>query len=237
MRKSKKNKAKDDLNELVRFTKLFSYILDKPYILLDFQTDSIIYTTEAFNKLIGVGPEEKISFEMFLHPEDKKIIHQIHQSTKDQLIEIFRMNHYATVYVVYEIRMKTADGTYKYVRCNYRPVHFDQNGIPMYDIFYFSEMVDRGLERFVIYSIEETENKLYYSSIKNKFVTYDKIEIKPVEIEIMKLAAMGNKESQICKKVNISINLLRYYKKNIYFKFHVSTMAEAVSTALFYKIL
>lgn len=66
----------------------------------------------------------------------------------------------------------------------------------------------------------------------DKLVLEEKIILKPTEHEILTMVAKGIREQSIAKKLNIDVNMVKYYKKNIMEKLSVYSMPQAVYYAL-----
>ena len=111
------------------------------------------------------------------------------------------------------------------------PVYFSEAGYPILSYVLFLPGIKYGFEKFSI-SVRSNDKRLYYSALSDKYVQRKNLELKDVEIEILKSTAKGYGENKIAKSLDIKLDLVRYYKKSIYKKYHVTTMAEAVFIAL-----
>ncbi|GEM_PF-5501634 len=57
------------------------------------------------------------------------------------------------------------------------------------------------------------------------------------ELEVLELITSGYKESEIAKKLFISINTVKYHKKNLFSKYNIRNSAELISFAINNKII
>ncbi|MCT4638244.1 MAG: response regulator transcription factor [Bacteroidales bacterium] len=86
--------------------------------------------------------------------------------------------------------------------------------------------------------IDNATNKTTYYDVK----TLTKIDSKNKtltkrELEVLKLIATGLKESEIAKKLFISINTVKYHKKNLFSKYNIRNSAELIRFAINNKII
>ena len=82
------------------------------------------------------------------------------------------------------------------------------------------------------------DDKVYeYNKKTNKFEYIGHTDLKEIEIEILRQIAQGTREYNIATKLDLDINLVKYYKKNIMKKLNVPNMPSAVFAALQQNIL
>ena len=76
-----------------------------------------------------------------------------------------------------------------------------------------------------------------YNQKSSKWDKTARPELKDVEIEVLKLSAMGYTMVEIADEVNRSFDTVKVYRKNILEKLGVQNIVEAINLALTYKIL
>ncbi|MGL5563907.1 MAG: response regulator transcription factor [Tannerellaceae bacterium] len=82
------------------------------------------------------------------------------------------------------------------------------------------------------------DDKVYeYNKEVNKFEYIGHTNLKEIEVEILRHIAQGTREYNIAAKLDLDINLVKYYKKSIMKKLNVSNMPSAIFTALQRNIL
>jgi DNA-binding CsgD family transcriptional regulator len=187
--------------------------------------------------LIGISNEDlnKDQSEVFariLHPKELHIITKAHTKTLEFYTKLHKNNSQIPyVDAKYYLKIKTKDGEFKNFSVLIHPIFHSGAKFPLACFALLTPNTKLGFERFSI-SFHNKDKKLYYSSISDKYVQKENLELKEVENEILRLTAKGFGETKIAKELDIKLDLVRYYKKNIYKKFHVSNMSEAVFTAL-----
>ena len=231
-----------ELKELIRLSALLSEVYEHPQVISNFANDRIIYTSRRFTLMTGreLNPEntEQIfTYDDVIHPKDIKILAEINQNGKKIMTQTFKEKPFAKLFLTYNIKIKQANNEYKPMKAVLKPVYFNVDGTPKYVATTFVPVIQKGYRRFALYTESNSGNELFYSSLRKKFVTHETIELKPIEIEILKYAAKGHNTAQIAKKMDIKTDLVKYYKKIIYNKYHVSSMSEAVYIALFYELI
>ncbi len=237
-----KQKQLDELKDLIRITDLFSEIYDRPMTLNDFENETLIHQSKRHRILTGFEPANdhtsgKHFYKNIIDPRDLPITIEINQNAKEILTKIFEEKPFAKAFLTYNIRIRQANNEYKPMKVIVRPVYFNVDGSPKYKGTMYMPIVQKGYQRSALYTESNGGCELYYSSLRKKFVEHETLELKPTEIEILKYAAKGHNTAQIAKAMNLKTDLVKYYKKNIYNKYHVSTMSEAVYIALFYELI
>ncbi|MDR2816049.1 MAG: LuxR C-terminal-related transcriptional regulator, partial [Proteiniphilum sp.] len=128
-------------------------------------------------------------------------------------------------------RIKTVEGDYRQMDNYGVPVLTDENGYPKIGVNILRPSGRKGVDRFTVH-YPESNLKLYYSGKLNSYVSEQKIKLKEIEIQILKLSAEGVNERMISRKLNTKRSLINYYKRSIFHKLFVNTMSEAIYTAL-----
>jgi DNA-binding CsgD family transcriptional regulator len=232
----------DILDEFERLCELFAEAWSTEIALLDMSTSGVIYSTEKLTQLTGVSNEEIVKqgssfFDQLIHPKDLELVHKVHAKT----IKLFNKQYYKAlnfpfIFSTYQFQLKTADNTYHNKSVFIKPAYFSETGIPLLGYAVAYNDVKMGFERFTLSNMEK-KKKLYYASMTDKFVDWDTVKLKQIEIDILSLTSKGYSEAKIAKELGVKLDLLRYYKKSIYKKYHVSNIAEAVYIALFYELI
>jgi DNA-binding CsgD family transcriptional regulator len=231
-----------ELNELIRLAALLSEVYELPQVISNYANDRIIYTSKRFTLMTGLelnpeNVEHIFTYDDVIHPKDIKILAEINQNGKKIMTQTFKEKPFAKLFLTYNIKIKQANNEYKPMKAVLKPVYFNVDGTPKYVATTFVPVIQKGYRRFALYTESNSGNELFYSSLRKKFVTHETLELKHIEIEILKHAAKGHNSAQIAKKLDIKTDLVKYYKKNIYNKYHVSSMSEAVYIALFYELI
>jgi len=237
-----KQKHSDELNELIRLTSLFSEIYDIPMTLNDFANDSLIYQSKRHASMTGFDYMKHNNltqhpYSVIIDKRDLPITLEINQNAKIIIARTFKEKPFAKSFLTYNIRIRQANNEYKPMKIVVRPVSFNVDGSPKHKVTMYMPIEQKGYQRFALYTESNGGCEFYYSSLRKKFVEHKTIELKHIEIEILKHASKGYTTPQIAKTMDIKTDLVKYYKKSIYNKYHVSSMSEAVYIALFYELI
>lgn len=230
-----------EVEELMRLSTIFDEIMCDSYILYNHDVDSVLHVTKSFTQLTGISQEEadskknKILMKL-IHPSDFKLLKMVHTRTMEIIDNFFLQESLVRISFSYNFRIKNAEGEYTHINAFFKPTYFTESGKPRISIVMIKPSHKKGHDRFVIYIVDD-EKKLYFSSGLNNYVKPDKVELSEKEIEILRYISKGFNEVVIAKKLNAKIDLIKYYKKNIFKKIHVNNIQEAVYIGLFYGLI
>jgi DNA-binding CsgD family transcriptional regulator len=231
-----------ETEEMIRLTFIFSEILQIPYALFDHRKEDFIYFSKKFKEVTysPLNAEDTMDLshiESLIHPKDFELHKKVYAKITKQFNEIYSLNTSAKVFSRTVQRVRTSENSYTFMRIIMKPIQFSKEGKIELSLSFLNPSKSIGYDRYAIYSVE-TESQYYYSSIRNEFVKQkEDVNLNDIEIEILRLSSKGLKEPQISKLLNIKIDLFRYYKKNIFKKYHVSNIVEAVYIGSFYGII
>lgn len=205
--------------------------------ILNLSKFEILYVSQNFTRLTGITnadltPNPRKIFTQILHPKELPIVLQAYTKTIRFYTKLYQ-GESKKLYVDanYYVKIRSQAGVYKDFCLLIHPVYFSEAGYPILSYVLFLPGIKYGFEKFSI-SVRSNDKRLYYSALSDKYVQRKNLELKDVEIEILKSTAKGYGENKIAKSLDIKLDLVRYYKKSIYKKYHVTTMAEAVFIAL-----
>lgn len=100
-----------------------------------------------------------------------------------------------------------------------------------FSIVYVQELKFFRQNEFQAFLIKDKVRYIYVPRT-DRLVLEEKIILKSTELEILTMVAKGIREQSIAKKLNIDVNMVKYYKKNIMEKLSVYSMPQAVYYAL-----
>jgi len=228
--------------EMIRLSTIFSEILGTPYALFNHKKECFIFMTKIFCDITHtwLAPDQFAAksnqYMGIIHPKDFDIHLRVNSKIKELISEIYSKNPFAKVFTNSIYRIRSGENKYDYANVFMRPIKSIVEGNLNLHMVFFKPAKRKGYDRFVLYFIDG-EKQLYYSSLRDEFVSRENVELKKIEIEILQMISQGLREPQIAKRLEIKIDLVRYYKKSIFRKLHVSNIAEAVYIGSFYEIL
>jgi Response regulator containing a CheY-like receiver domain and an HTH DNA-binding domain len=221
----------------VRVSDILSEIWSTEMSILSLSRFEMLHVTERFTQLTGITNEDiklphREVFTRLLHPKERSVTIKAHAKAMLFYTKLYQKEgNRPYVDALYFLKIRIKNGDYKPYCILIHPISFTEAGYPLAGYAIFLPICGCGFEKFSI-ATKSCDKKLYYSSVANKYVQRKSMELKEVEIDILKLTAKGYGENKIAKLLDIKLDLVRYYKKSIYKKFYVSSMTEAVYIAL-----
>lgn len=220
-----------------RLCDLLSVMWNAGLATFDLDTLRFTYVTQGFMKLTGISQKEieiyKSSiYARYLHPQDYKLIRDIYKQT----LSSFYSNKYSNVIfeavVNYNLRIRalTPEADYKNVTFSLKISSFESTEKKKIGLMVCRPETLWGAER-VSLQIEAKNKKLFYSVSLGKYVSKSALELRPIELDILRLSSQGMNETRIAKTLGVKTDLIKYYKKNIYNKLYVSNISSAVHVA------
>lgn len=225
------------LTEYKRLCEVCSEVWSADIGLLCFSNASILHISNRLSNTIGIqndSPEIQSQhiFTQLLHPKEHNSVVRAHRQTIRHFTKLYlRQNCPPYSDAKYYLRLKMANGNYENHLAFIHPLFYSEQGLPLISFVLLKPGNKVGAEKFSI-ATSDNHPRLYYSASTNKYVPKENLDLKPIECRILELTAKGYGEVKIAKTLEIKLDLLRYYKKNIYKKYHVSNITEAVYTAI-----
>ena len=168
---------------------------------------SSYHVTGSFTELTGITDEDIEShrrdiFSYLLHPKERSAVIRAHTKTVLFYTKLYQKeNHQPYVAAHYHFKIRKKDGSYKPVCTLIHPIFFSEAGYPLLGYVLFLPACSSGFEKFSI-AIKDNDKKLYFSLLANKYVQRKNLELKDVEIDILKLTAKGHdKTTEECPEV------------------------------------
>ncbi|MGL4328265.1 MAG: LuxR C-terminal-related transcriptional regulator [Tannerellaceae bacterium] len=223
------------LSEFVRRGRIYAESRNRSFMVVNtFNTQPLFISRQVIDELGYTVQELHAKKEHFLsditHPDDDTFFHEIRDRLRVIMDKFDADKKLLDMCLQYTVRYLCKDQTYMQFDCNLYPMVM-LNGRST-----FALVSLRKLERLVPTSFQVffmKENVRYiYSSRLGKLVLEDKVMLKPIEMDILKYVAQGVREQNISKKMNVDVNTIKYYKKNIMEKLSVYSMPQAVYYAL-----
>lgn len=229
------NNPQSILSEYQRLCEVCAEVWSANIGILSLSTMDVLYVSNHFAQTTGIQTNTKAPsrtiFAQLLHPKEFPSIARAHLQTLNYFKKHYLHTNIAPhIDAKYYLKLRMADGHYENHLAVIHPVSYSENGLPPICFILLKPENKVGAEK---YSISTPDNqRLYFSNANNKYVPKENLELKPIECRILELTAKGYGEVKIAKTLDIKLDLLRYYKKSIYKKYHVSNITEAVYTAI-----
>lgn len=208
------------------------------YYILNFVTLQMDFVSDKTSEILGIAPSQ-FSLDKTLrlmHPEDLSRMPEKESTIGDFLFNKIPKEDILLYKVVYLMRFKHADGTYKTILHQAKALTVSDDGTIQQalgihtDVTYLNIPVDHKVsfiseERPSYYS-QQTGNKLMLveDGFRNLFT--------PREKEILKRIAEGENFIEIAKLLNVSPHTVNTHKKNILRKSHCKNTTELVAQCI-----
>lgn len=220
---------------LIRFAFLLGEAENMAILLTDSQSN-VIYASKTFLHLInydGAGDLNDIGsfFREHIYERDLSTLDAVTSYAAQIAKSSFRVDNNKQYVVAYNFRIVKELNSLLWLNALSRPVLFNQDDNPDVYLNMFKPVSTVGINRFSI-RILANGNTYIYSDRKRAFTLEDKYQLKEVEIDIIQLTADGCTEQKVISRLNITIGLLKHYKKSIFHKMNVHSMNEVVYIAL-----
>jgi DNA-binding CsgD family transcriptional regulator len=223
------------LKDIARTTSIFSEVSNMIFTIHEFPTFEHIFVSRAFTELTGIDQADiersggQIYYET-IHPKDIDLLRAVYEKSYELFNREKRKNAAGFVFTT-NFRIRTVHGNYLQVDNYSWPVLRDESGSPKIGLNIMRPAHKKGVNRFVVH-YTESNLQLFYSRKLGSFVSEQRVELKKIEIQILKLSSEGVSERLISRKLGIKQSLVNHYKRSIFHKLYVNTMSEAVYTAL-----
>lgn len=223
------------VHDLIRHATVYSKATSEAFIIASALKGEVFYISDDFIKLSGYSSLElqEIGNEFtkkLMRPREYQLMKQMSSQTYEEIFKLRSKDKSGYHIARYKYRIKHKLGHWITLESIAYPVcHLDNR--TMFVVCYIHEIPLYTRPELEIVYIQEKLRYIYNHS-QQKFIKPEKIQLNSTELQILKLTATGHKEYQIEKTMQIDINTIKYYKKNIMKKMSVNSMPEAIYYAL-----
>lgn len=223
------------ISDLYRSSSVCSAAFNKAALITCTQRSQLYYISDSYRQLTGYSKEEVLSMgDQFImnimHPDDLEDLAILRESLFEEVLYQRCKKRFIHHTIHYNYRIQHKNGHWIVLDCHLYPICIINNR-PHFFISYISPINEFNKLIFQIYFFRE--NKRYiYNNCRKKFVLEEKVQLRSIEISILEYIAKGNREHEIAKRMDVDVNLIKYYKKCIMSKLSVNSMPEAIYYAL-----
>lgn len=186
--------------------------------------EKLDYTKQDFEE------ERDVLLRRITHPDDSTFYARMNELIKPAVIKHSKQGRLPYFMVNFTMRLISRNGTIIPFECNMYPMAMC-DGRSVFSLVCIKEQKVFRQNSFQAFLIKESARYIYVPRA-DKLVLEEKIILKPMEHEILTMVAKGIREQSIAKKLNMDVNMVKYYKKNIMEKLSVYSMPQAVYYAL-----
>lgn len=205
------------------------------YYIMNFDTLKMEHVDKRIQSVLGIDPKDWSLDKVFeiVHPEDLKQMYRKEAKAVDFILNKIATEDILHYKVVYVIRLRHADGTYRTMLQQSKALSVSEDGKVQLvlgihtDVSYLNMPVDHKIS-----FIGDGRPSFYALSTEDDFKPepYNYKEIfTPREIEILKAIAKGKTFGEIAAILNISPHTINTHKKNILKKTDCKNTTELIA--------
>ncbi len=192
----------------------FAYVSDNPLFLCGYTAQEVLEMGYSF-------------YEKVVPPEDFEMILEINQKG----LELFYQQPIETrldMAISYDFRITRKNNLTTMINHKLTPIQFSENG----DIWLALCMVNLSSQKTpgnVYMSMNGLLQRYLYSFKSKKWKDAEIITLSQREKEILQLSIQGCPNDEIAGRLFIDVNTVKFHKKNIFQKFKVKNITEAIN--------
>ncbi len=205
------------------------------YYIINFDTLKMEYVDQRIQSVLGIDPKQWSLDKVFelVHPEDLKQMHRKEAAAVDFILNRIATEDILKYKVVYVIRLRHADGSYRTILQQSKTLSVSEDGKVQHvlgihtDVSYLNMPVDHkisfvgdGLPSFYALSTED--------DFKPEQYNYHEV-FTPREIEILCNISKGKTFGEIAGILNLSPHTINTHKKNILKKTDCKNTTELIA--------
>jgi DNA-binding CsgD family transcriptional regulator len=191
------------------------------YYIMNFETLKMEHVDDRIESVLGINPKDWSLDKVFdlVHPEDLKQMHRKEEKAVDFLLNKIPAEDILKYKVVYVLRMRHANGTYKTILQQSKAISLSDDGKVQLvlgihtDVTYLNMPIDHKIS-----FIGDNRPSFYAVSTDDDFepehLNFMDV-FTPREKEILKHIARGKAFGEIASILNISPHTINTHKKNI----------------------
>lgn len=208
------------------------------YFIVDFENLELNMLNDSVESILGIAPGIYPLDKMLeiVHPEDIEKMHEKESAAIDFILNKIPKEQITYYKVVYLIRLKHKDGTYKTILHQSKPLVMSQDGKVQKTLAIYTD---------VTYLNMPIDHKI--SFVSNKFPSYHSLQIGESlnanskssldtmterEKEIIELLSHGKNFNQMAKILNVSPHTVNTHKRNILKKTKCNNTTELVARCI-----
>lgn len=225
------------LNIIEQAAKLFSSGSFYFYI-MNFDTLEMEHVDKRIESVLGIHPKDWSLDKLFelVHPEDLKQMHRKEAKAVDFILNQIPTEDILKYKIVYVLRMRHADGSYKTILQQSKTLSLSEDGKVQHvlgihtDVSFLKMPVDHKI------SFIAEDRPSYYAvstddDLAPKQYDYKKL-FTPREKQILSNIANGKSFSEIAANLNVSPHTINTHKKNILRKTDCNNTTELVARCI-----
>ena len=223
------------LSELIRRGQVYSTSRDQSSFIVNLSQSIPLFISKQMLEKLDYTKQDfeegrDILLSKITHPDDRTFYAKMNHYLEPVIVKHCKQGKMPYMVINFTMRLIRKNGYVVPFECKMYPMAM-RDGRSVFSMVYVQELKLFRQNEFQVFLIKENIRYIYVSRT-DKLVLEEKIILKPMEHEILTMVAKGIREQSIAKKLNIDVNMVKYYKKNIMEKLSVYSMPQAVYYAL-----
>ena len=226
----------DSLN--MNYLQTLNSLTNNVFYIFDYTRDKLIYPDNLIQFLGDKFPLTNQGYqfyEKYVHPEDFKMLVKINNLAFDFFYAL-KQDQKKHVNIVYDIRLKGINGDYILVNHHLAPLKLTGDGRIAQALCLISPACYQHLGNIFI-KLNHTKMIFEYNPKLNRFIENKYQNITKQESIILKQLAQGYTETQVAEQSKVSVNTIKFHKKNLFKKLGIASITSALQWFNIYKKL
>lgn len=227
-----------DDSQNMNYLQALNCLTNNVFYIFDYTRNKLIYPDDLIEFLGHKFPLTNQGYqfyEKYVHPDDLKMLIKINKLAFDFFYTL-KPEQKKYVNIVYDIRLKEINGTYVLVNHHLTPLTLATDGRIAQALCLISSACYQHPGNIFI-KLNHSKMVLEYNSELDRFVENKLQNITQQESFILKQLAQGFTETQVAEQSKLSINTIKFHKKNLFKKLGIDNITSALQWFNIYKKL
>lgn len=226
----------DSLN--MDYLQALNSLTNNVFYIFDYTRNKLIYPDNLilfFEHEFPLTSQGYQFYEKHVHPEDLKMLVKINNQAFDFFYSL-KQDQKKHVNIAYDIRIKGLNGDYILVNHHLAPLKLTPDGKIAQVLCLISPACYQQPGNIFI-KLNHTKMIFEYNPQLNRFIENKHQNITKQESTILKQFAQGYTETQVAEQSKVSINTIKFHKKNLFKKLGIASITSALQWFNIYKKL
>lgn len=230
------NETDDSMN--MNYLQVLNGLTNNVFYIFDYTRNKLIYPDKL---ILFLGHKFLLTnqgyqfYEEYVHPEDLKMLVNMNSLAFDFFYAL-KQDQKKHVNIVYDIRLKDINGEYILVNHHLAPLKLTADGRIAQALCLISSSCYQHPGNIFI-KLSHPKMILEYNPELNRFVENKHQNITKQESSILKQFAQGYTEIQVAKQSNLSVNTVKFHKKNLFKRLGIGCISSALQWFNIYRKL
>ena len=222
----------------MNYLQAINSLTNNVFYIFDYTRNKLIYPDNLIQFLEHEFPLTKHGYqfyEKYVHPEDLKMLVKINNLAFDFFYTL-KQDQRKYVNIVYDMRLKGINGDYILVNHHQTPLKLTGDGKIAQALCQISLACYQHPGNIFI-KLNHTKIIFEYNPQLNSFIENKHQNITKQESAILKQFAQGYTETQVAEQLKVSVNTIKFHKKNLFKRLVTTGITSALQWFNIYKKL